>query len=198
VGCPEGCLELHFLDDTSPHVLRQANSSCENPSITAMDCVFHAEKHWRVYTGDSFGNITCWTATVIATMCDAFAFYQSIRKSKAIGMIGELSHAVTSGALSTNYKFTSILDIDDVINIPSHNSCKITCMVMDSRRDYLIIGDSLGMLRMFTNTMEELWSSAKHKCAVRCIAIALDEEKFASGDVRFKSSSTNHNLTLFA
>jgi hypothetical protein len=28
--------------------------------------------------------------------------------------------------------------------------------------------------------------------------MALDEEKFASGDVRFKSSSTNHNLTLFA
>jgi hypothetical protein len=148
-----------------------------------MDCVFHAEKHWRVYTGDSYGNITCWTATVIATMCDAYAFFQSLRKSKAMGMIGDLSDAIVGGNLSSSYKFTSILDIDETKIIQSQNGCKICCMVMDDRGDYLITGDSVGILKMFTNTLEEMWSSAKHKCAVRALAICSTNETFASGDV---------------
>ena len=187
---------MHFLDNTYPHVLRQASNFCECPNIMVMDCVFHAEKHWRVYTGDSSGNITCWTATVIATMSDAFAFFQSLRKSKAMGMIGDLSAAVTGGTLSSRYKFTSILDVEDAKRIPSQNGCKISCIVMDDRRDYLISGDSVGVLRMFTNTLEEMWSSTKHKCAVRSLAISAVNESFASGDVSFQSTSILTYISL--
>ncbi len=198
VGCPEGCLEVYFLDSAFPHVLRQASSSCDYPNIKAMDCVFHAEKHWRVYTGDSFGGITCWTATVIASMCDAFAFFQSLKKSKAMGMIGDLSDAVVGGNLSASYKFTSILDVETITQITSQNGCKISCMVMDDRRDFLITGDAVGILKMFTNTMEEMWSSSKHKCAIRSIAISIANETFASGDVRFKKVIKSHkDLTSF-
>ena len=185
VGCPEGCVEVHFPDSTFPHVLRQATSSCECPNITAMDCVFHAEKHWRVYTGDSSGNITCWTATVIASMCDAYAFFQSLKKSKAMGMIGDLSEAVAGGNLSASYKFTSILEVENTTLIPSRNGCKISCIAMDDRRDFLVTGDAVGTLKMFTNTLEEMWSSTKHKCAIRSIAISTANETFASGDVSF-------------
>ncbi len=183
VGCPEGCIEVYHPDNTFPHILRQASSSCEYANITAMDCVFHAEKHWRVYTGDSFGNITCWTATVIASMCDAYAFFHSLKKSKAMGMIGDLSDAVVGGNISGSYKFTSILDVENSTQLPSQNGCKISCMVMDDRRDFLVTGDAVGILKMFTNTMEEMWSSAKHKCAIRSIAISTANQIFASGDV---------------
>ena len=61
-------------------------------------------------------------------------------------------------------------------------------MMMDNRRDFLITGDGVGVLKMFTNTMEEMWSSAKHKCAVRSIAISSTAETFASGDVSFEVS----------
>jgi WD40 repeat protein len=196
VGCPEGCLEVHFPDNTFPHVLRQPSSSCEYPNILAMDCVFHADKHWRVYTGDSFGNLTCWTATVIASMCDAYAFFQSLKKSKAMGMIGDLSDAVAGGNLSASYKFTSILDVENTTQIPSQNGCKITCMVMDERRNFLIAGDAVGMLKMFTNTMEELWFSTKHKCAIRSISISTINETFASGDVRFIAINSDKILQI--
>jgi hypothetical protein len=126
---------------------------------------------------------------VIASMCDAYAFFQSLRKSKAMGMIGDLSDAVVGGNLSSSYKFTSILDVDETKIIQSQNGCKISCMVMDDRRDFLITGDSVGILKMFTNTLEEMWSSAKHKCAVRSLAICSANETFASGDVSIEWSS---------
>ena len=194
VGCPEGCLEMHFLDNTAPHVLRQPSVSCEYPSIMTIAWVFHADKHWRVFSGDSFGNITCWTATVIASMCDAYAFYQSLRKSKASGMIGDLSDAILDGTLSGSYKFTSILEIEEHTHVPLQ-VCKITCLMMDDRRDFLITGDAVGVLRMFTNTMEEMWKSEKHNCAIRSIAITRAKGMFASGDVRLYMSS---HLKLFS
>lgn len=61
-------------------------------------------------------------------------------------------------------------------------------MLMDDRKDYLITGDVVGVLRMFTNTMEEMWFSAKLKCAIRSFAINRTKGMFASGDVRFDMS----------
>ena len=197
-GCPEGCLEVHFLDNSPPYVLRQPSGFCEFPNILTMDCVFHAEKHWRIYTGDSSGSINCWTATVIASMCDSYAFFQSLRKSKAMGMIGSLSDAIIGGTLSSSYKFTSILDVEETKNILSQNGCKISCMVMNDRRDFLIAGDSVGVLRMFTNTMEEMWSSTKHKCAVRSLAISSANDSFASGDVSVELLSILKQISCFS
>ncbi len=175
------------MDNTPLHVLRQPSVSCEYPSIMTIACVFHAEKHWRVFSGDSFGNITCWTATVIPIMCDAYAFYQSLRKTKASGMIGDLSDAIADGTTSGSYKFTSIIEVEGSTHIKLQG-CKIACMLMDDRKDYLITGDVVGVLRMFTNTMEEMWFSAKLKCAIRSFAINRTKGMFASGDVRFDMS----------